>query len=274
MVAGAFESPETINDPDTTLSTAVLRKFNEQGTILWQRYIYMPIESGHDIGIEIKNVIATRDSGYCMVGNRTDLTVAQAGQKGYIVKTNCLGFLGSPEAAAAHQEEESLTVHFYNTSTQAGSYRWDFGDGTSLQTGEGEDTLNHLYADTGTYQVQLIAYGCSGENDTLRFAVVLQGATTPPTSAGSVTHGAGYFSLFPNPVATGQNVYVYLNALNPASGQVYMLAYSLEGKLIERYTLSPSEGTYLLEQTFASGVYALSLFQGDTKLATKKLVVE
>ncbi len=52
-----------------------------------------------------------------------------------------------------------LPVHFYNTSSGAVAYAWDFGDGaTSILTNPGD-----LYTTSGTYTIRLVAinsYGC------------------------------------------------------------------------------------------------------------------
>ena len=54
-----------------------------------------------------------------------------------------------------------LSVVFTNTSTEATSYAWDFGDtGTST-----EENPTHIYTDTGVYEVELVATGPGG-NDT------------------------------------------------------------------------------------------------------------
>jgi len=58
---------------------------------------------------------------------------------------------------------DSLTVHFTNTSSNATSYHWNFGDGNS------SPAMNptHSYHDTGNFNVTLIAYTSSGCNDTV-----------------------------------------------------------------------------------------------------------
>ena len=52
----------------------------------------------------------------------------------------------------------SSTVTFTNLSTNATSYHWDFGDGNSSTA----TNPQHVYQETGTYQVRLTAYadGC------------------------------------------------------------------------------------------------------------------
>jgi len=55
------------------------------------------------------------------------------------------------------------TVTFGNTSTNAVSYQWDFGDGT----GSTQASPGHIYYNAGIYTVRLISTNASGCNDTL-----------------------------------------------------------------------------------------------------------
>lgn len=56
------------------------------------------------------------------------------------------------------------SMQFVNNSRDAESYVWDFGDGNqSLDL-----TPNHTYVDPGQYTVSLIAFGLSGNRDTIR----------------------------------------------------------------------------------------------------------
>ena len=76
-----------------------------------------------------------------------------------------------------------LTVAFTNTSSNATSYNWDFGDNSSST----ETDPTHTYADDGTYTVTLIATNdCS--SDTTSQTVVIVTAPTAAFSA-DVTSG-------------------------------------------------------------------------------------
>ncbi|MEM6806254.1 MAG: PKD domain-containing protein, partial [Bacteroidota bacterium] len=61
-------------------------------------------------------------------------------------------------------------ISFINTSTDATNFIWDFGDGnTSL-----EEAPEHVYADTGTYQVFLEVQNDGGCRDTFSTEVMIQ----------------------------------------------------------------------------------------------------
>jgi hypothetical protein len=269
VLVGAFTHPDFTN----TIGTAQIIKFNDQGDFLWQRNHYLT--EGVNSAIEIRDVIQSSDSGFVMTGMLHDLQESR--QKGYIVKTNCLGFMGEPTASASHLIDEDFNVEFYNSSMQAGSYTWYFGDGDSLLTNEYIDTISHSYTDfgpstgsgTNAYEVTLIAHGCSGVRDTINFWVSPNGDIDTV-----IQHGNGYFSIFPNPVLSGSDLYIYLNGLDLSYGDIYMNLYTSTGRLAQRIPLTVNEGTYKINSTLATGVYILALYQGDTFLEKGKLIVE
>ena len=72
--------------------------------------------------------------------------------------------------------KENTATDFFNATTGAVKYVWDFGDGATLTTSRIDTPVTHIYNKTGTYKACLTAYnqfGCS--NDTCQFinAVVL-----------------------------------------------------------------------------------------------------
>ncbi|PCH95797.1 MAG: hypothetical protein COB85_04225 [Bacteroidetes bacterium] len=56
-----------------------------------------------------------------------------------------------------------LTVDFSNQSTNAVTYLWDFGDGSTLSA-ISTASVSHTYTNPGTYDVVLYAYGASGND--------------------------------------------------------------------------------------------------------------
>lgn len=63
----------------------------------------------------------------------------------------------SPIAQFTYETSHPFYVHFENKSTDATSYLWDFGDGTT----SGEASPTHKYNGKGVYKVKLNAYGNS-----------------------------------------------------------------------------------------------------------------
>ncbi len=73
-----------------------------------------------------------------------------------------------------------LEVTFTNTSTNATSYSWDFGDGATPATSTSEGPVTVTYAAAGTYQVSLQATGASGTTPNT-FTVQVTVEAVPPT---------------------------------------------------------------------------------------------
>lgn len=251
-------------------------KYTKDGTLLWNRkFEYMPtLDSLDQIDYTLKDIEITSDKGFIICGDVTNYDSLNAdipGQSGYLLKINCLGFFGSPEAYCSHQINEGYAVDFYNSSMQAGSYEWDFGDGSPiLWTGETDDTVSHQYTDFGPFLVTMIAHGCNGDNDTLKFYVSPALHLDPSI----ITEGQGYFAIFPNPVISGNKLIVYLNGIDPSLGDVKLELYTAEAKLVQSYPIGYEEGSYLIEFSIASGMYHINLIQGGKVLQSRKLIIE
>jgi PKD repeat protein len=64
-------------------------------------------------------------------------------------------------------------VHFQNATTNAYSYKWNFGDGYT----SGEGNPIHIYEEGGTYIVKLIATGQAGTDSATKAITVLNAPT-------------------------------------------------------------------------------------------------
>ena len=254
-----------------------LIQFTLDGQVLWERdffhfsrinpnFQYIPSHFINDLAL-------TSDGGFILVGGTIHYELEQTGEPtdyGWVVKLNCLGFLGPPEAGVHYIVENDYLVNFVNTSVQADCYTWDFGDGTVIETTDAQDTLTHHYSGFGNYPVQLIAHGCNGEADTLVFYVSPQLHANPQT----VTEGEGYFTFFPNPVVSGNPLYVYLKGVATQGKEVQLRFYNNSGQHVTDYPIASSQGTYMIHPTLASGVYHVSLMVGNEVLQSRKLVVD
>lgn len=253
-----------------------LFNYSQDGALLWNRtFNYISIvDSINEPEYTLLEIEETADKGYIISGyvdNYDSLNAQAPSQFGYVLKTNCLGFMGSPEAYCSHQINNGLSVDFYNSSIQAGYFEWDFGDGSPIVwSGEKEDSLSHQFTDFGPFLVTMIAHGCNGDADTLKFYVSPALHLNPSV----ITDNQGYFAIFPNPVISGNKLIIYLNGIDPTLGNVKLELYSEDAKLVQSYPIGYEEGSYLIESNVASGMYHINLIQAEKVLQSRKLVVE
>ena len=73
----------------------------------------------------------------------------------------------------------SLVVNFDNNSQNANSYRWDFGDGSPIDTSENP---THTYTQPGTYTVTLTAIGANNLTHSAQANISVAPRPVPPLS--------------------------------------------------------------------------------------------
>ncbi|MBI1838591.1 MAG: PKD domain-containing protein [Flavobacteriia bacterium] len=245
-------------------------QYSINGNKKWHRdYTYFPIDLFNDPMYEISDLEITPDGGYIMAGqviNNDSMSAGVPGQFGYILKTNCLGFLGSPEAEISYTLNSDHTVQFVNNSLQAGSYTWCFGDGDTLHTGEQMDTINHLYTSNGIFEGKLIAEGCNGETDTSFFT--LNFSKSPIDT--SILNG-NYFTIFPNPIESNSSFSVYLG--NVTGENVQLIIHDELGRVIQKYKLDTPYTNYIIPALFSIGKFTISLYKNDEKLEVEDFII-
>lgn len=258
------------------INRAQITKFDSLGNILWTRRHYKVKDDPLTIEgpqIEMNSIIQKKDSGFICVGRYNDYEQYELGnhfQKSYIFETNCLGFMGNPESNFTYTNNGDFNITFTNTSFRSGGYTWYFGDGDSLVTDEAVLTLTHQYNSAGVYNVTLISNGCGNIKDTVQYEVLVSHYGDDDNHFENIE----YFSLVPNPVVTGGEIYVYLKEFGIGEDAPMINIYSLSGQLIRTFTLENQIGTYHIPNQLASGEYILSLIiEGEIK-RTEKLVVQ
>jgi len=134
------------------------------------------------------------------------------------------------------------TVSFYNQSSAADTYFWEFGDGTTSTEFQPE----HTYAMSGVYTLSLIASRC-GYADTLQTQInvnVLQD---------------NQIVCFPNPVQS--NFVVRTNST--LTGKAYCL-YNSSGQLVRKGTLNTNY-TFVQTINLPAGMYVLKIGGVESK---------
>lgn len=272
LFVGAFEYIEEIIPNAKYNATLRLSQYNLNGINKWNRdYIYFPQDYVNDAEYSIYDLELTPDGGYIMAGQvfvYDSLLANVPNQFGYILKTNCLGFLGLPEAEISYTIDSiSNIVEFHNNSLQAGSYILCFGDGDTLYTGESFNTLTHTYLNDGTFQGKLIAIGCNGEADTNYFTFTLNNTTID-----SLIPNENIFTVFPNPAKSDGSFSVYLG--NLISDNIQLNMYNELGQIVQVFKLEKPNTTYIIQSNYANGVYNLCLFSDEKKIEIEKLVLK
>ncbi len=135
---------------------------------------------------------------------------------------------------------QNNNCQFSNTSSNAIWYFWDFGDGTYSN----EMSPTHVFADTGTYSVQLIAYtNCDTSyfNQYIRIDALLV-SESDLTSIG----------IYPNPLIDGFYI-------TNKSGQTLSInVYNAEAQIISQLTSNKNE-VFIDMKSFAGGIYFVEL---------------
>lgn len=119
-----------------------------------------------------------------------------------LTKANYITVLPRPTAAFTASNTSSCTapflVNFTNSSSNATTYAWTFGDGNSSTATNPSNT----YTTTGTYSVSLIANGINGCKDTLtRSSYIAIGQVNANFTSGPACQGA--FTNFTNTSTPG-----------------------------------------------------------------------
>jgi hypothetical protein len=121
----------------------------------------------------------------------------------------------------------NLSLTITNTSTNALSYLWDFGDGTTSTLAN----PTHTYANPGTYTVKLISTNACGNTE--KTATVVMTSSTNDLSAEAVIR------LTPNP--TSGDFAVELNATN-SLGEVQFNVLDATGRLVSQVQVHIKSG--------------------------------
>jgi hypothetical protein len=269
LFVGAYNHVDQLIFNQAYLTTMRLSQYNLDGENKWNRdYTYFSTDNFNDPEYGIYDLELTSDGGYIMCGeiyHFDSLNAGSPGQFGYVLKTNCLGFIGDPISEFTYQSNSGL-LEFVNEGIQAGSYTWIFGDGDTLVTKEYVDSVSHVYDANGIYTVQLIAHGCNGEDDTISKTINVSGISNGYVGDGTL------LTLYPNPLSSGESLAFYVGDIPTKDITVEVV--NEIGQSVFTGKIESSQTTYIIPFNFASGVYFVSLKNNSNeRLEVEKLIV-
>lgn len=185
-----------------------------------------------------------------------DLTVTNSYGSDAWNSTSYIYVYGDPTANFTHLSS-ALTVNFIDQSTDASSFVWNFGDGTTSNI----SSPVHSYATPGTYYVCLTASNPSCPAD-----VYCDSIWVAPTSINSLTQDY-YMQVFPNPSNGILNIKISSDKLLDYSIRIT----DLLGKEVMNKQLNHSNNVHevLDVKNYPAGTYLL--FIND---APHKIVIE
>jgi Zn-dependent metalloprotease len=147
------------------------------------------------------------------------------------------------------------TLLFQNTSQDANSYFWDFGDGnTSL-----EENPSHLYDTSGVYDVKMIAFnGCGADSLIQQIGVII---------TSDKQQEAEELKLYPNPARE----WVYLEGLRLEKNTRVRLL-NMNGMLMREWMLDSGDRHQIETYGLPKGVYVIDMIHQNRNIR-KKLIL-
>ncbi len=148
----------------------------------------------------------------------------------------------------------NLSVDFTNTSQNADSYLWNFGDANTSS----DFSPTHIYSAEGNYTVQLMATNSNNCDNTKSVNIDVI------TDIYSVKNNQ--YSIYPNP--TNGKLNIVFNKYFPKSITII----DLTGKILVEYKDISKTNTFNVHK-LQKGIYLLK-FNYETSIATDKLIIE
>jgi len=157
-------------------------------------------------------------------------------------------------------EQNSFVVTFTNTSENAVSYLWDFGDGNT----NSDENPTHVYGQDGTYEVSLTATSEMCGSDVYEQTIIIN------TVGISESLYPEQLSVYPNP----SNGDVYL-AIKQELNNVIVKVFNLQGKVLYNSDISKLDlGTTKLTgiSNLSTGIYFLEVQANNFQFREKLLI--
>ena len=173
----------------------------------------------------------------------------------------------APAIASFTFDNVGLTVNFANTSSNAVSYTWDFGDPLSDLDFSTDANPTYTYTDLGIFNVALTAVGtCADVNvseQQLNFSVAITDLT-----------GINAISIYPNPATDIINA----NVIATESFDAVISVLDITGKvilpLINKSIVKGDNNIIINTNSLSSGLYLISVSNGVEQSIQKILITK
>ncbi|MBA3682119.1 MAG: T9SS type A sorting domain-containing protein [Bacteroidetes bacterium] len=170
------------------------------------------------------------------------------------------GFIAVKDTVAAGGSD-SLIV--YNTCVGATMFKWNFGDGSPVDSSA--TPMSHHYNTVGEYTLSLVAKqnNCS---DTITKTIFVKAASVVSIKENQLSTA---ISVYPNP---GNGIF-YVNTGSRKNVNARLIVYTLSGVVVLENRLN-SQITEVNIQHYAKGLYFYHLAFDDKSTYTGKLIIE
>lgn len=151
-------------------------------------------------------------------------------------------------------------VTFINTSTNAVSYSWNFGDDSTSTAA----TPIHQYLHSGSFAVSLIVYN-SCANDTIHKTIVI-----PFTTAIINNNSASTLSIYPNPNNGNFNLKFDVTT----NETTYLEVINALGQIIEQQTLTTGkEHSFSFKNKLEKGIYQIQIMRNNKIIGSSSISI-
>ena len=212
---------------------------------------------GVDANPSTANTAGPHNVTYGSLGSKT-VTLQVTNVSGTSQVSNNLSVIPEPIALFTNAIN-NLQVTFTNASSNATTYLWDFGDGTTSTV----ENPVHTYSSQNQYTVTLTAGNGACENIYTDRVLLNVGLENVEQSLN--------LNLFPNPAQN--HVYVTINNIEKSKCQIEIINAVGNSVVHKDEILALNENNYIINtRSLANGVYLLKVKSGET-ISWRKLIV-
>ena len=153
-------------------------------------------------------------------------------------------------------------IQFTDSSANAASYFWDFGDG---QNDTSQNPI-HIYTATGVYTVILTASNPGCDDQSSKTVYVLQSTAVNKT----IAEENNFIKVFPNPFYHSTRIEYKLS--NSISAHAKMIITDILGKTVFEIALNNAQGIINFNELLVNGTYFINIINGNGIIKPLKLI--